>query len=80
MNAPITPSDNRCFQFPADAAEASLFDRRGLTLWKKKRDGDKPLVWEGVDDFGQLVPIGAYTCKITFMDGRAVYVPFVLMK
>jgi flagellar hook assembly protein FlgD len=80
MSTPLPHKESQDYSFPEDAVEVMILDRRGQTLWTGQRKGVQRLVWSGHDTYGARVPVGTYTCKMTFADRKVIYVPFVLMK
>lgn len=71
------------YEFNHQAAEIAILDQRGSPIWTKRKPAgaeSEPIHWNGVDIWGQPVDIGSYVCKIVFMNGQTVYVPFVFMK
>jgi flagellar hook assembly protein FlgD len=80
MSASLPNKESKEFNFPDDVVEVTVLDRRGQMLWKARRQGSEPLIWSGHDSHGDRVPVGTYTCKMTFADHKVIYVPFVLMK
>ena len=66
-------------EFGLDAREVSILDIRGRRVFHETSDG-RPLVWNGRDSSGRLVPSGVYIAVIVTRDSKRLYQSFTVAK
>ena len=78
---PMTRLGKNGYAFHSAAAEITILDNRGRTLWQKRKwESAGPIRWNGVDSQGNPLELGEYLCKILYPDGQTIYLPFVFLK
>lgn len=65
--------------FGPDAGEVSIVDMRGRRVYHAKFEG-KPLVWEGRDASGRIVPSGVYIAVVVTKSSKRLYQTFAVAK
>ena len=67
--------------FGPGAKEVTIFDLRGRKIFHGTSSGPgSPVVWNGRDGAGRVVPSGVYLAKILAIDSTAVYQSFAIAK
>jgi hypothetical protein len=66
--------------FGAAAAEVSVYDIRGRSVFHGSRQGGAPIVWNGRDGAGRVVESGVYIAKIRETGAGVVFQSFVVAK
>lgn len=76
------PADgiNDAAVFGPDAAEVSVYNRRGRRVFHGVRQGGVPIVWNGKDASGRVVDSGVYVARIRRTDSGVLYQSFVVVK
>lgn len=75
---PLVRSDNEGCEFNPEVIEISIFDQRGLLVWKTQRNQFMDQIrWNGIDMFGRSVGAGDYLCKMKLMSGETLYCPLL---
>lgn len=65
--------------FGPDAGEVSIVDMRGRRVYHAKFEG-KPLVWDGRDGSGRIVPSGVYIAVVVTKSSKRLYQTFAVAK
>lgn len=65
--------------FGPDAGEVSIMDMRGRRVYHAKFEG-KPLVWDGRDGSGRIVPSGVYIAVVVTKSSKRLYQTFAVAK
>lgn len=65
--------------FGPDAGEVSIVDMRGRRVYHAKFEG-QPLVWDGRDGSGRIVPSGVYIAVVVTKSSKRLYQTFAVAK
>lgn len=76
----LSPAGSAAAVFGPGAREVSVFSLRGRLVFRQAQNGAAPIVWNGRDGSGAVVPTGVYIARIRTADAGVVYQSFVVVK